>query len=153
MDGHCLYHNDKELNSNIWLWGLYTSFRLQNFMYVANFPPKNLFSTAPLRFLSFSVLFAVTLVDSSGEDCLDIAVKNTENIRHCLLQGQDYLNFSQKMSREIPSVMRRLLFCSGKRCCRNPTRSREQAVNCMDRVARIVSRGQFAEVWSFFMCG
>ena len=56
------------------------------------------------------VLFAVSVVDSSGDDCLDITVKNTENIRTCLLQGQENHNLSQKMSREIPSGLWRLLF-------------------------------------------
>ena len=49
------------------------------------------------------------VLDSPADGCLDIGVKNTENIRTvCLLQGQDYHNFSQKMFREILSGLWRL---------------------------------------------
>ena len=86
------------------------------------------------------------------DGCLDIAVKNTENYTMaCLLQGQNYQNFSQKMSREILSEG--WCWCSGKRCCRNTDRSRDQTIDCMDRVARIISGGQFVKVWfSFSSC-
>ena len=31
---------------------------------------------------------------SLGDECRDIGVKNTENIKACLLQGQDYQSFT-----------------------------------------------------------
>merc|ERR1711874_195337 len=75
-----------------------------------------------LQFFLFTIgLITITaqVERSLGDECRDIGVKNTENIKACLLQG--------------------------RRCCRNLTRSRQQAINCMDRVARILSKEHFAQ--------